>query len=161
MVRNFTDIAKSLEVAELRAEIASKRNKGVILEIKEFTLEGSIDSNNLTAILNSFVTQLGYSALDNRWKEITQEEAYKILIFVLNKDLAYSVELMSLEEAEEFANKVFNFFTGGCKFFTNALFVDNYSALGTWDSLTKATFDTGVVILGDRQIGIVWVKDED
>ncbi|ARV61590.1 hypothetical protein BZZ01_25855 [Nostocales cyanobacterium HT-58-2] len=163
MVKSFSAIENSSELTKLRAEIVSKRSFGeVLFDIKKIIPEASVEnSENLSAIINSFVTQLGYSSLGDRWKEIKREEAQQILVFILTKDLAYSTKLMTLEEAKEIDAKLFSFFQSDCKFFTNAVFVSNYSAMSAWDSLTKATFDTGVVILSDRLIGIVWVQDED
>ncbi|MBR8837469.1 MAG: hypothetical protein DSM106950_26520 [Stigonema ocellatum SAG 48.90 = DSM 106950] len=79
----------------------------------------------------------------------------------MRKNLAYFVDIMTLQEAEEIVVKLFNFFPGDRQFFTNALFVNNYTGISSWDSITQATFDTGVVIVSDRYIGILWVQDED
>ncbi|MGH2416096.1 MAG: hypothetical protein ACRDEA_20880 [Microcystaceae cyanobacterium] len=152
-----------LEIAELRAEILSKRNSGeVLFEIKKIIHDETIEtSKKLTEIIDLFVIQLGYSGLGLRWKEVNQQEAQKILNFIMTKDLAYSVQLMTSQEAEKIVIKLFSFFPTDCKFFTNALFTNNYSGMSTWDSITKATFDTGIMLISDRRIGILWVKDED
>ncbi len=163
MKKMTLEIENSLEIAELRAEIVSKRNNGeVLLEVKKIVPDGTVASfENPREIIDLFVTQLGYASLDARWKEINQEEAQKIINFIMTKDLAYSVQLMSLQEAEKIFVKLFHFFSSNSKFFTNASFINNVSAMNAWDSITKATFDTGVVILSDTRIGMVWVKDED
>jgi hypothetical protein len=157
------EIENSSEIAELKAEILSKRNHGeVLLEIKKIIPDDSTAKfENPIEMIDLFVTQLGYSALGMHWKEISQEEAQKILSFIMTKDLAYSVQLMALEEAEKIFVKLFHFFSNDCQFFTNASFVNNYSGMSAWDSITKATFDTGVVILSKTRIGMLWVKDED
>jgi hypothetical protein len=50
----------------------------------------------LTEILDLFVSQMGYVGLGDRWKEIDQAAAKKILAFVLTKDLAYSSNCWTL-----------------------------------------------------------------
>ncbi|MBW4480426.1 MAG: hypothetical protein KME54_27215 [Tolypothrix brevis GSE-NOS-MK-07-07A] len=153
----------SSEVKELRAEILSKRKIGnVLFEIKQIISDMTLKkAEYLTQILDLFVSQMGYVKLGDRWKEIDQPAAKQILAFVLTKDLAYSSKIMAVEEAEKISTKVFNFFQNPCIFFTNAVFVNNYSALSAWDSLTDATFDTGIIFVNTTLIGMLWVKDED
>ncbi|MBD2438830.1 hypothetical protein [Nostoc sp. FACHB-110] len=153
----------SPEIQEFKAEILSKRSRGNILfEIKQIISDMTLEEfEGLTELLDLFVSQIGYVGLGTHWKEIHQAAAQKISAFVLTKDLAYSSKIMTIEEAEEITTKMFNFFQNSCKFFTNAVFVNNYSALSAWDSLTDATFDTGIIIVSARLIGILWVKDED
>ncbi|MBD2254255.1 hypothetical protein [Nostoc parmelioides] len=153
----------SSEIKEFRAEILSKRSLGnVLFEIKQIRSYLSLKkAEDLTEILDLFVSQMGYVGLDVHWKEIHQAAAEKILAFVLTKDLAYSSKIMAIEEAEKISTKMFNFFPNPCKFFTNAVFANNYSALSAWDSLTDATFDTGIIFVSATLIGMLWVKDED
>jgi hypothetical protein len=160
---NILESADSSEIRELRAEILSKRSMGdVVFEIKQIRSDVPIENAaNLTEILDLFVSQIGYLAIGDCWKEIAPEAAQKILVFFLTKDLAYSSEIMTLEEAEQICTKMFSFFKSNCKFFTNAVFVNNYSALRAWKGITQATFDTGVIFVCDTLIGILWVKDED
>ncbi|HEY9800955.1 MAG TPA: hypothetical protein V6D25_11400 [Leptolyngbyaceae cyanobacterium] len=157
------DIVDSSQLQEFRAEVEAKRNIGnVLLEIKQISSEINLDkTENLQEILDLFVSQMGCVGLGDRWKEIPQAAAKKILAFVLTKDLAYSSKIMPIEEAEKFSTKMLKFFPSPCKFFTNAVFTNNYSALTAWDSLTEATFDTGIVIVSPTMMGMLWFKDED
>lgn len=68
---------------------------------------------------------MGCVGLGDRWKEIPQAAAKKILAFVLTKDLAYSSKIMPIAEAEKFSTKMLKFFPSPCKFFTNAVFTNN------------------------------------
>lgn len=160
---DFYNLENPQEIEEIRGELLSKRSIGeVIFEVKNLSLDNNLNnSGDTNTIINTFVSQQGCSSLGDRWQEIDQEAAKKILAFIMTKDLAYSVELMSSQEAEQISDKVFNYFKNDCKLFTNATFVNNYTAMSAWDSLTKATFDTGVVMLNHTQICILWVKDED
>ena len=154
---------ESSEIKEFRAEILSKRSMGnVLFEIKQISSDMTLKkAEDLTEILDLFVSKMGYVGLGDRWKEIHQAAAKKILTFVLTKDLAYSSKIMTVEEAEKISTKMFNFFQNPCKFFTNAVFANNYSTLSAWDSLTNATFDTGIIFVNATLIGMLWVKDED
>jgi hypothetical protein len=149
-------------ISSLREEIVSKRESGeVILEIKRLIPTGNSADENTINIVNSFVTGLGYSEIGDRWRQINRETAQQILNFILNQNLAYAEQSMTITDAETIADKFLNFFNDNCQFFTNALFNDNYSRLAEWDSITESTFDTGVVIVSNEKIGILWVQDED
>jgi hypothetical protein len=157
------DTLNSSEIQELKTEIAAKRNIGsVLFEIKQISPEMNLEkSEDWQEVLDLFVSQIGYVSLGIHWKEIDKEASQKILERVFTKDLAYSAKIMPIEEAEEISTKIFNFFQNQSKFFTNAVFTNNYSALSAWDSLTEATFDTGIIIVSTTMIGMLWVKDED
>ncbi|BAY34772.1 hypothetical protein NIES2107_66790 [Nostoc carneum NIES-2107] len=153
----------SSQIQELKAEILSKRSLGNILfEIKQINSDITLNkADELTEILDLFVTQMGYVGIGDRWQEIHQDAAQKIVVFVLKKDLAYSAKIMPTEEAEKISTKILNLFANPCRFFTNAVFVNDYSALSAWDSLTNSTFDTGILVVNSTMMGMLWVKDED
>ncbi|HAX75365.1 MAG TPA: hypothetical protein DCY88_05915 [Cyanobacteria bacterium UBA11372] len=150
------------EIAELREQIISKReSREVLLEIKKLIPSVNLAGENLMAIVDSFVMQLGFSGIGDRWKQINRKSAQKILIFILNKNLAYAEESIAINDAETIANRFMILFEDNCQFLTNAIFNNNYSRLTEWDSITESTFDTGVVIVSNERIGILWVQDED
>ncbi len=163
MVKILPEIELSSGISNLKSELVAKRDRGeVLFEIKKLVVEEALtDSTAWNTAIDLFITQLGYSGLGDRWREISQTEAQNILIFIMTKDLAYSGQLMSREEAEQIAAKFLTFFINDCKFFTNAVFTNNYSGISAWDSITKATFDMGVVVMSYQRIGMLWVKDED
>ena len=163
MLKFSSEVENFSAIAEFKQEILSKRDIGeVIFDIKKI-VDNNINDNseNQIAILDLFVTELGYSSLGSHWKQIDREAAQKVLILLMTKDLAYSGQIMSLEEAEQIVVKLFSFFSERCSFFTNALFTDNCSRISEWNSITEATFDTGIVGICDSKISILWVKDED
>jgi hypothetical protein len=150
------------EIAELREEIISKRELGeVLLATKKLIPSGNSDEENLMALVDSFVMQLGFSGIGDRWKHIDRESAQKILHFILSKNLAYSEASMTVTDAESISDKFINLFQDNCQFFTNGIFNHNYSRITEWDSIAESTFDTGVVIVSNDRIGILWVQDED
>lgn len=163
-MNNFIpDLENYLEIAELRTEILSKRQAGeVLFDIKKFDFEPSgLSRKALIEIIDLFMSKLNCFTLDEQWLEINREDAQRILLLILTKELAYNTNLMSLSEAKQILFRFFSLFTADCQFFTNASFNNNYSRLKSWSSITKATFDTGVVIVNAYRIGILWVKDED
>ncbi|GAB1539852.1 hypothetical protein NUACC21_25200 [Scytonema sp. NUACC21] len=170
MVNLNLESDNSENIEELKTEIVSKRNQGeVLFEITKIIPKPSAASRSIqpsedediAAVIDSFIRQQGCYNIGDRWREISKEEAEQILKFIMIKDLAYSVELMTPQEAQQISSKLLSIFTGNCKFFTNASFVDNYSGMSEWDSITESTFDTGVIIVSPDRIGMLWVKDED
>lgn len=162
MKKVIIDLEKSAATEQLKTKITSMRQTGqVLFEIKGFANDKIKETENITTIIDTLVTQMGCTGIGDRWKEIGKKAAEKIIIRVLTKDLAYSSKIGSSTKAAEVLAEILNFFPGDRQFFTNALFSDDYSEISSWDSITQATFDTGVVIVSDRKIGILWVKDED
>jgi hypothetical protein len=153
----------NMDIAEFRTEIISKRQAGeVIFEIQEMEFcHSNKTPTSRREIIDLLMRNLNCSTLGKQWIEINREEAKKILLLILTKDLAYKTNLMSLSEAKQLLLRFFSFFTADCKFFTNASFTNDYSRIKSWNSITKATFDTGVVIVNTHRIGILWVEDED
>ena len=161
MAQIIPDTENISAIANFREEIISKRSGEVLLEIKRLIPSDNIDAQNKTDIVNSFVMQLGYADIGDRWKQINRESAQKILNFILTKNLAYSEASMTITDAEKIVDRFMSVFQDNCQFFTNAIFSNNYSSLAEWDSITESTFDTGVVIVSNQRIGILWVQDED
>jgi hypothetical protein len=98
MNTKILESVESSEIKEFRAEILSKRSMGnVLFEIKQISSDMTLKkAEDLTEILDLFVSQMGYVGLGDRWKEIDQAAAKKILAFVLTKDLAYSSNCWTL-----------------------------------------------------------------
>lgn len=163
MTQIIPDTENISQIAELREEVISKRDSGeVLLEIKKLVPDIAPETDeNIITLVNSFVMELGLSGIGDRWKEISQEDAQKILIFALTKNLAYSEELMPLGDANKISDRLIKLFKNNRLFFTNATFQNSYSRLTEWNSITESTFDTGVVIVSNERIGIIWVQDED
>jgi hypothetical protein len=81
--------------------------------------------------------------------------------------LAYDYEIMPADRAEEFSDRFLaQFGTDHIRYFTNGTFHERPRPRGTkavvsWNSVTSATFDTGVLIIGPQRSGCLWVEDED
>lgn len=154
--------ANTSEITTLKQEIIAKRDMGeVILEIKQLTSAQTLIPENIITIIDTLVNQLGYHPLGANWQEINLQTAEKILTFALTKDLAYSTSMMSESEAAKIIVKLINLFPGTPQFFTNLSNINNDSIMSAWNSLTDATFDTGIVIINKDLCGLIWFQDED
>jgi hypothetical protein len=108
---------------------------------------------------------LGFDVSDSKFRVISSSSALEIATYILHRDLAYSAELMPESEATALAREFLLPFGPLSRFFTNASFVKNEGEggilLSDYDSITDATFDTGIVVLGSEAAGMLWVEDED
>lgn len=102
------------------------------------------------------------------YKEIGVSSARRLVRLVLHRDLAYNVEIMSESRAAELTDKFFAQFDPGARYFTNGTFHErprrineSVTAGASWDAVTEATFDTGVLTIAPKCSGCLWVEDED
>ena len=84
------------------------------------------------------------------YREIDEASARESVLRLLHRDMAYHAEVMPLEQAAGLADRFFEPFGEGARYFTN-----------NWCPVTKATFDEGVLVLGLQRSGCLWVEDED
>lgn len=113
--------------------------------------------------LRKFCEQMGFSVTKDL-KKVDREMALKILRLILMKDLVYKSPLMTEEQASELASDFCNLFGNSAKFFTNGSFEESLSnnlSLKSWNPITKAAFDTGILIIDEKSTGCLWVEDED
>jgi hypothetical protein len=87
------------------------------------------------------------------FEEIAASDAIRLVTSILHKDMAYSQPCMSENRAKELAVQFFAQFGSQARYFSNGW-------PGGWNPATDATFDTGVLVTGDRS-GCLWVEDED
>jgi hypothetical protein len=74
--------------------------------------------------------------------------------------MAYSYPMMSVERAKELAEQFLEQFGAVAKFYSNGWTGWETGSTG-WSPATDATFDTGVLIIGNDRSGCIWVEDED
>jgi hypothetical protein len=116
-------------------------------------------------ILDDFVRGFGFTGLGEAWIEVTREDAIAVVQQVLLKDLAYGVAMMPEAEACALAESFFSLFGSEGRCFTNGNLVlpnaDPSEVRRSWNPITSATLDTGILCLDTNRIGIFWVEDED
>ena len=91
---------------------------------------------------------------------ITPPNAVALVASILHKDLAYSHPMMAEERAKELAKQFLEQFGAEAKLFSNGWTGWESGSTG-WNPATDATFDTGVLIIGNDGSGCIWVEDED
>jgi hypothetical protein len=155
--------AESPEFARLRAAIQSQRSAGVVLMACVETPSGAND----LALLDALARHAGGSPLGSDWSATDVEMAEKLLSRVLARELAYDERVMSDDDAARFSRGFLDFFGEEGRPFTNSSVVASGNAdveatwTGSWAPLTRATFDTGIAIVGLRWSGLLWVGDGD
>jgi hypothetical protein len=111
------------------------------------------------SVATAFVKALALTPPET-WTDLDRQGALEVLTRVLHADLAYDMPMMTIDMADALA----------CRFLAccgdTAVFVTNGSLAlaptgGAWSPLTDATFDTGVIAVSARRVGMLWVEDED
>jgi hypothetical protein len=84
------------------------------------------------------------------YREIDGASARASVLRLLHRDMAYDAEIMPMDRAGQLADRFFSQFGDGSRYFTN-----------NWCPVTDATFDEGILVLGQHRSGCLWVEDED
>ena len=150
------------ETMNLSSEIIRRRSAG-----RTTCLMTAIDSKaeNAIAIVDRVVEAQGWRGINDGWLEISAADAHAIVSTLLHRDLAYGIEIMPFTVAAEFATRFLDLVPEPHSYFTNsdwAVTGDSAPAtLNGWTPISDATFDSGVVCLGDGAAAMLWVEDED
>lgn len=148
----------------VREEILKNRTCGQkIIDLKKIEAEGSVaeKGQDIREILDRYVRGLGYKELGERWIEIDKIYAMEILTFILTRDLAYNGRVMKDSKAREIVYSFINLFGNKIRFFTNSSYNLEEYRLESWNEITEATFDSGIIAIDNNYIGIIWMMDED
>jgi|HigsolmetaAR201D_1030396.scaffolds.fasta_scaffold05994_6 hypothetical protein len=97
-------------------------------------------------------------------REVQRVEARTIVASLLHRDMAYKAEIMSTEEAESLADRFLEQFPSDKTRFLTNLGRSKDQGLDfdtSWNPLTSATFDAGVICISERIAGCFWAEDED
>lgn len=114
------------------------------------------DSNALVEIL----TEFEFAHPNVRLHPIGREDASRLIEYLVAYDQAYGGPTDALDIADRCAEDFVRLFGDEARFFTNT--TDPIDArTRSWDSLTDATFDSGVVAVSATTVGIIWFEDED
>ena len=117
--------------------------------------------------LNELAVEFGLAGDLANYREIDADSALRLVQMILNQDMAYNAEIIPLARAGELADQFLaQFGKTGVRFYTNGRFHEargpNLTWSGaSWNPVTSATFDTGVLIVGLQRSGCLWVEDED
>ena len=109
--------------------------------------------------VNEFLKRFGFTGSHADLHQINRKEAAQQAVLVLNRDLAYGVEVMTKPEAQQIASSFLNCFERPTvRYFTNGERIGNNWA---GNPISDSTFDQGIIALNDEAIGILWAQDED
>ena len=118
------------------------------------------------ALLEAFITfmKLGnvQDTSEPSLREVDQAEARRILTALLFRDLAYgSWTEFPMPRVVAVIEHLFQDFSARPRYFTNGDFTPHPFRLRSWDPLTVHTFDTGLLLIDEQHIGILWATDDD
>lgn len=109
--------------------------------------------------------------LGDGWSMISGADAHAIVTTLLHRDLASNTELMSLAKASDLATRFFDLVPEPHTYFTNGDWTTSSDArsdpthplatLEGWDPISDATYDSGVVCVGEGSAAVLWVEEED
>lgn len=145
----------------IRANI-EKRDAGLVhFEIRD---RKDFSKKSDTQAIDEFVSELSHKRLESLWKSLKKYDAERLLTSILHKDLAYHYECMDIALARSTMRFFFDLFSESARFYSNADFRPDSGGLvtiGSYQSITNATFDSGVVAIDDDHVGFIWCEDED
>lgn len=151
----------------LRADVERKRDCGeVILDIRKVPTDVDTQGIYVGPVLDAFAKELRLAGLSSAWTIVRRPAARGLLVRILTRDLALNAPVMSREDGERLADRFLAYFPAPTRFFSNTPVSDESDIEGedTWtgsfQAISEATFDTGIVALGEGRIGMLWVKDE-
>lgn len=140
-----------------------KLHKGIF---ENFTMQNEIITFGKAIALKNYKQRIKdmreKMKTDIRWRMIDILEAKKNMKSILARTLAYRSRIIDDATVEMLCNKYFDCFDSPVCF-TNGEFEleeENYW-LKIWTPITNNTFDVGIVLLDNHNIGIAWAMDED
>lgn len=98
-------------------------------------------------------------------EDVSSDKAQNVLEAVLARNMAYKYDAMPRDRAAQLAKEFIESQLPNTRFFVNGdwtIYLDgSQSAVFSWNNLTDATFDAGVVAVSDQLAMCIWVEDED
>lgn len=149
--------------ADLESEVRSKRQIGVVTMLTAPRPPG-LPARDVADLL---AASARYRALGERGVSLPQDKAARLVQDVLARDLAYDGQVMRSADAAHLAAGFIAHVGDDAEFFTNgswceaAVVTPTVTRGASWDPLSGATFDAGVVGVGDDRAAMLWVEDED
>ena len=115
--------------------------------------------------LDAVAAQVGYRKLGAGWEELTPTRAEEVLAALLHRDMAYRAQTLPRAEAERIAAAFFDLFGDRLRCFSNSDWEPDDPGgslrVTSWDPISKATFDSGIVATDGVVTGLFWFEDED
>ena len=120
-------------------------------------------------LMDAFLASLRLDELEethqSSFREVGRGEAATILTHLLSYDLVHGSRAPSLREKQiaTLVERFISLFSSRQRYFTNGEFTFDGDHLGlrSWFPLTSHTFDTGLLLVDEQRIGILWEVAED
>jgi hypothetical protein len=127
------------------------------------------DRRSVNEALDDLLRRCGLRPLGDDWTELSRERAFEHLATALEKDLVFHIEQLPRIAAEQIARGAIDLLPAkGTRYFTNDEFspkrpvVDglDHNWLG-FHGITNALQDTGLVIVDDVNLVLIWFENDD
>jgi hypothetical protein len=149
------------EIHDLRKDVIWARAHGrVTIEIWEPATRLLVPT--FCQVADTLLEMMRFSPLADRWQEVTRDDAQRLLVAMLSRDLAHNRSIMPAHRARDLADRFLGLFPAGSTMLTS---VSREMDLETWtgpawNTVSKSAFDAGVVSVFGNLGGMLWVEDE-
>lgn len=93
---------------------------------------------------------------------LSTEEARTLITATLHRGMAYSVEIMPIEEARSLSSQLVSAAGEGAQFFSNCHAADEINGIGSWTFMvTSHTFESVLYCVGKYESALLVAIDED
>ena len=113
------------------------------------------------------VESVGLRTLGEGWLEVSESDALRIAAGVLGRDLATQAVIIPAADADALVGDLLAMVPEPLTCFTNGDWADVFGEDAqqqngfSFDPLTDAALDAGIVCVGDGVTAVLWVEDED
>jgi hypothetical protein len=140
---------------ELESDVRRKRRAGVVTMLTMARPAGMASRH----VADRLAESAQYSAIGDSWLPLPRDAALQLVHDILARDLAYDDVVMPSTEAQELASRFLAHVGEVAEYFTNGSWLTRPDL--SWEPLSQATFDAGVVAVGGDSAAMLWVEDED
>lgn len=153
------DCVMNSPFAKISAEIYRLRKCGVV---HVYFAHRDDDRSSVGRAADVFVSRRGFTPCQGGWEPISRDDVLRVWKRVLHRDLAYKGEIMPETDAESLAAQFLTLFDSeSAVYLTNCPPAQLDQNACSWSSISTATFDSGAIAMDAKNIGMIWVEDED
>jgi hypothetical protein len=99
---------------------------------------------------------------EQKAKQLSLEEARTLLTATLHRSMAYSNELMPIEEARALASELVENVGKNASYYSNCEALDEFNGVGGWlFMVTNYTFESVLYCVGENEAALLVAIDED
>ena len=118
--------------------------------------------NNISFEMMYILEKLGLARRPDWLEEIDEQQGIEILETILWKHLGYNDEIMERTTARRHAEEfISSFVEPECRLYSNGKWQNfRKSSVFSFNSMTEAMYNAGVVIIHPQYAAMLWVEDE-